>query len=286
MSTYFFYRYQVTPNRSRFNHELDFDGKGVGSIEELEERKGEYFKGVLDRYLDYSTDAVISKGEVEGNLYDMYFAKRKLLEFEKDFKIQRIETEPSLNVVVCTDTKIQMIAMRWGTKAFRTKEAAIRWIASRISRFLSAAALDLSITPVYKSEDFWKYARLNTDNISGIQFTITYPNLPSARKEIGETLKALTRSTNSGKTVLQLSSAGKGPLEIAEDDEYLKDLVDYSAEGGSEIKIKETKSRSFSSLDTKPITRIIEDESLFPVDAEVFRSVLKESTMGLGGSDE
>lgn len=251
----------------------------------LEERKGEYFKEVLDRYLDYSTDAVLSRGEVEGNLYNMKFARPKTVELEKGFQKRNYRTEPSVNIIVCTDPKIQMIAMRSGTKAFQTKEAAMQWIASALSRLLRSG-LDLSISPVYKSEDFWNYARTNTDNISGIQFTITYPNLPSARKEIGETLKTLTRNTNSGKTVLQLSSAGKGTLEIAEDDEYLKDLVAYSAEGGSEIKIREAGSRSFSSLDTKPITRIIEDESLFPVDAEVFRSVLKESTMGSGGSDE
>lgn len=58
----------------------------------------------------------------------MQFARRKVVEIEKDFQKKKILTEPSLQVVICTNPEIQMIAMKWGTKAFQTKEAAIRWI--------------------------------------------------------------------------------------------------------------------------------------------------------------
>ena len=144
----------------------------------------------------------------------------------------------------------------------------------------------MSISPVYKSEDFWHYALQNTDNISGIQFTITYPNLPSARKEIWESLKTLTKDTNSGKTTLQLSSAGKGSLEINKDNEYLKNLVDYSAEGGSKIKIREEGSRRFINLKTKPITRDFKDKTPLSINIETFKDVLKESTMRSGDGNE
>ncbi|MFZ7131927.1 MAG: hypothetical protein ACOWWR_06175 [Eubacteriales bacterium] len=280
MSQIYFYRYQITPNLAKFNGVLDFDGLGISTTKQLANTKNRIFESVIEKLQNHRTPKEIYKGrKLRDDIFELKIARSKKIAFEKNFEDQSIIAEPSIDVYICNDQDIQVIGLVWGSKAFQTKEAAISWLTVLFNRYLKYYALDLSIQPIYRSHDFWKFVRENENEIRSLEFTISYPNLPSLRKELGEALTEITKSTNSENSRLTLNAGKKKNLIIDEDDKRLNNLVNYSSSGGGKISVRTEGQRGYSNLEAVPISRSTENFPLENYSKDTFQSVINASKM-------
>ena len=280
MSQIYFYRYQITPNLAKFNGVLDFDGLGISTTKQLIATKNRIFEAVIEKLQNHRTSKEIYKGrKLRDDIYELKIARSKKIAFEKNFEDQSIITEPSIDVYICNDQDIQVIGLVWGSKAFQTRDAAISWLTVILNRYLKYYALDLTIQPIYRSDDFWKFVRNNENEIRSLEFTISYPNLPSLRKELGEALTEITKSTNSETSRLTLNAGKKKNLIIDEDDRRLNNLVNYSSSGGGKISVRTEGQMGYSDLDAIPISKSTEILSPENYTINTFQSVINASKM-------
>jgi hypothetical protein len=71
-----------------------------------------------------------------------------------------------------------------------------------------------------------------------VEFFMVAPNLANISKGLSLDLKELKNTTNSINTSLALTSPKNEKLTIQEDNEFVKSLVEYSADGGGTIHIR------------------------------------------------
>lgn len=280
MSQIYFYRYQITPNLANFNGVLDFEGLGISTTKQLAATKNRIFESVIKKLQGHRTSKEIYKTrKLRDDIYELKIAKAKKIEFEKNFEDQSVIAEPSIDVYICNDQDIQVIGLVWGSKAFQTRDAAISWLTGILNRHLRYYSLDLTIQPIYRSHDFWKFVRNNENEIKSLGFTISYPNLPSLRKELGEALTELTKSTNSENSRLTLNAGKKKNLIIDEDNERLNNLVNYSSSGGGKIIVRTEGKRGYSDIKAVPISKSTEHFPPEEYTKDTFQSVINKSKM-------
>ena len=278
MSQIYFYRYQITPNQSKLNGILDFDGTGISTTKQLAAAKNKIFASILDKLQDYRTPKEIYKVKmIRDDIYELRIARSKKIAFEKNFEDQSVIAEPSIDVYICNEQDIQVMGLVWGSKAFQTREAAISWLNSVLNRYLRFYALDLTIQPIYRSHDFWKFVKSRENEIRSLEFTFSYPNLPSLRRELGEALTEITKSTNSETSRLALNAGKKKNLVIDQSDQRLTNLVNYSSSGGGKIAVKTEGQRGYSDINAVPIQKSTDEALPEDYTKETYQSIIYES---------
>ena len=98
--------------------------------------------------------------------------------------------------------------------------------------------MTIDVRRIYDETDFWTIVAGNPNSIEKVRFRFAYPNLPALNKNVKEALAEVSKSTASGNSELTLEAQKGASLNISKDDANLSSLVQMSADGGEEVKIK------------------------------------------------
>jgi len=104
--------------------------------------------------------------------------------------------------------------------------------------FLKMDHLSISFQPIYAEHYFWDLVEQYKEKIIQIDFELISPNMSNISACLNLDLKQLNRTTNTQKTNLLLKSDKSSYLTPTKDDPMVKSLVEYSALGGGNIKLR------------------------------------------------
>lgn len=116
-----------------------------------------------------------------------------------------------------------------------------------------------------------------------VRFLFSYPNLPRVNKTINDIINGQSKKMHSKKTSIQMQSDKQEVLNIDENDNELKDMVNASADSGNIIKIKARRRKSYIStgtdkkieeidLETLLTPNLLEEKTLDKI-AEIFNNI-------------
>jgi hypothetical protein len=74
--------------------------------------------------------------------------------------------------------------------------------------------------------------------IKSVEFELITPNMANISGALSEDLKALAKETNAVTTDVTLAAAPNASLEMSENDDRVRGLVDYANNGGGDIKVR------------------------------------------------
>jgi hypothetical protein len=243
------FRYQLIP---RSQQRLAILGETI-TVEELKERKNGYFMDELlgaGAYFDSIGNELFHKTiyhEGQNVVFQLGNAKQVILQ-DKNFNDTIAVTHPYVLVVVDNAPDIQIIAISINTVAFSNPFVVANILEKTFTARLDKYGLDISINPILDKKDFWDLIKKNEHRIAAMKFEIVKPNISNISSTLGEQLKGLVNSTNSQKTVVELTAPkGKVLENINSENESLNQVTEYATEGGaSDVSLKIKGQRSYT----------------------------------------
>lgn len=233
------FRYQLLPIDRFLQTSLLTD---VRSIEELLQRKNEFFAEALSGRKDFSVGKYQSVSKELYNDGDFFLFKvgvNRSVHIETvDFDDKIVENWPSILVAVWNHPKRQLFAVQKRSVAFQKSEGAVKMILKAISPQLEVHHLRPIHEPLFEKQVFWDLLASYAGKIQSADFDLVTPNMANISGALSEELKNFSKATNSVKNKLRLESDSESALELDADNETLRSLVDYSSEGGGNISLK------------------------------------------------
>ena len=233
------YRYQLLPIDRYLQGDLL---TGVSTIEELIERKNEFFSLSLDGVSGFSDtrhETITKKLYAQNSFYLYRIAHNKTIRREtKEFKNETIDSWPSILVAIWNSPDKQIIAIQKRTTAFTSTDIVANMIIKSIGEKLSQYHLSAIKEPLFEKQRFWDVVSENEGKVKAVIFEIITPNMANISGTLPDELKAFAKHANSTKNTLSLESDPQAPLHLERNDPTLNGLVDYSSEGGGNITLK------------------------------------------------
>ena len=231
-----YYRYQLVP---KVTIQGQLDGR-ASSLDEIKKNKNKYFSEVLK-----GVKFNLSKGNLPYKIiyeskerYYLFLSNIKKTSYVKDFKTFDIKSEPYVEILVDNNPNVQIIAISKNPDAFSHTKTVAKIIETTFNLKLNKDNVELHVQPIFEKIDFWKVVKKNP-YIEKITFEIIKPNISNISGVFKGELRELVDDTNSHQTLITLNAPPKSFLtEIKEENDKINDIVDYSAEGGGNIKIK------------------------------------------------
>lgn len=255
------FRFQLLPITQ--NVQTDAFNK-INTLEDLKENKNKIFKEVISSVEFFNHKGYDVHHKVLIDSEDWYVFKigsKKTVERESpEFIIEKIESWPSVIVIINNNPDIQTIAISSNTKAFSSPRVVSNIIENTIQKNIKNKQISLHINAITDRNDFWNFVKKYEGKITMVRFELISPNMSNISKSLKVDLKQINKDTNSHVMNLELNSVPDSSLEIKTDNEMIDGIVDYSAEGGGDItlKIKGLK----KTIHTQKTTRTIELEEL------------------------
>ncbi len=239
ISTFQLFRYQILPIDRYYQHDLFYQ---FNSLEELLERKNDFFSETLKSQTDFSKKRQRIAAKLLVNQGDFFLYRiaqnKKILRETPDFTNETIDTWPSLLVAVWNRQDKQLIAVQKRTTAFGNCEAVVKLILDKLSASLSNLNLRTIYEPLFEKEHFWTLLEIFAGKIRYVDFEIITPNMANISKSLPDDLKAFAKATNSTRNHLKIEADPKSNLHLTPENEALSGLVDYSSDGGGNITLK------------------------------------------------
>jgi hypothetical protein len=239
--TFHFYRYQILPTIPPEQMELAFNKEDYTTIEELVSQKNEIFARVLREQKSFRH----VRAELTHLLWEFgdfivlkIGAKRGLIRITKDFKMEQLDTWPSVFVVINNDPNVQIIAVEEEADAFYRTSTVVHVLSTNLNEKLKKYRLQLEIRPTFERNEFWSIVRNYQRRIVETRFFMVAPNLAKISKGLELDLRELRERTNSVKTNMDLQAPRGESLTLSEDDSFIQSLVTYASEGGGTIHLK------------------------------------------------
>lgn len=133
---------------------------------------------------------------------------------------------------------VQIIAVEEKKNVFKSTDVVSSILQDTFSKYLQSYRLSIAVRRIYDETDFWTIVADNRDSIEKVRFRFSYPNLPTLNKNVKEAIAEVAKSTASGNSEFMLEAQKGYSLNVSEEDSNLSSLVQMSADGGEEIKIK------------------------------------------------
>lgn len=177
-------------------------------------------------------------------------ANQKYINIEKNFKKKKVLSEPSAIIIIDNDPVVQKIYIEQCYKAFSSTDNLKQIVEKALKKKLERKGLSIAINAVYNEKDFWKLIKGKEKEIYAISFEFSYFNLAAAHENVSEGLKLLNNSMNGAKNKTEISAEKGHHLEnVNEDNKFLNDMVQGSADGQGKTKYKELGSIYWKSTD-------------------------------------
>jgi len=233
------YRYQLIPI-DRF-----FQGEFFGSIHninDLLEQKNALFLEVLRdiNQISEGKNTVIAKKISENRdfLLFQYAVNRSIVRETEKFTEEQLENWPSFLVGFWNDKDVQKIIVEERFDAFQHTETIISAIEKSFNEKLKKYQLRMHTEALFDIKDFWKIIEKNQGKINSIDFELITPNMANISKVLPDELKDFAKLTNTATTNYRITADQDSALSIDQTNRQLSGLVNYSSEGGGNIKIK------------------------------------------------
>lgn len=226
------YRFNIIPlDPNSFQADL-FEFR---SLEELLDKKNNIFSTIVERLPETTKGhkiSVIQMKKIDEYQYIFLLeAKRsKIVEWKQ--KNKSIPHFPTIWVALDLSPSVQVIAIQKRSSFCQNGETPINTIKKSISKPLKEKYLRINIYPVQTPDSFWDYVTSHEDVISSVEFEISAPNLPHFSRTIGEELKELGKSSNSGTTRFSMKSPKGEVLKLDPKNKRLAGLVEVVEKGG------------------------------------------------------
>lgn len=242
MSKYKLYRYQFSPIQSK-TQSLFPVNNGKMTDEELMQKKQTLFASLFneDVELKFKKGNKLYNHKMlfnQGGFFVFKIANDKIVNLEENFKKCKHEYSPSCNVIIDNRNDVQYIAVEEKKNVFTSTDIVSSILQNTFSKYLQPYRLNITIRRIYDETDFWTIVAGNPNSIEKVRFRFAYPNLPVLNKNVKEAIAEVSKSTGSGNSELTLEAQKGASLNISKDDVHVSSLVQMSADGGEEIKIK------------------------------------------------
>ncbi len=238
-TTFELFRYQLLPIDRFLQGNLL---TGVGSIEELIERKNEFFFEALTetkKYSDSRHETITKKLFQDHEFVILKIAHNRSIHREtKEFKDEIIDNWPSIIVAIWNNPEKQLIAIQKRTTAFSSTEVVVKLILGSISKQLSHHHLRAIHEPLFEKQQFWQLLDRYQGKIKSVEFEIITPNMANISGTLPEELKVFAKQTNTARSKLKIESDPEAPLHLEKNNSVLSGLVEYSGDGGGNISVK------------------------------------------------
>ena len=235
--TFDYYRYQlVRKDYIEFNlFEKTY------STEEIKANKNIFFTKVLKEvhFANRKGKLPFKFNMASDNIYWIQLANIKSTTYISDFEEHSIMTEPYVNILIDNNPEKQVIAISRNSQAYTSTEQVVDIIQQALSIELKKYNLKLYIAAINEHDSFWNIIKKTGGQVTRIEIEIIKPNLSNISHSLKEDVRTLIEDTNSHLTTLKLESAEDGILSgITPENENLNGIVNYSSEGGGNIKVK------------------------------------------------
>lgn len=241
MSKYILYRYQFSPIQSYV--QSMFPVEAEKSDEDLMQIKQTIFAFLFGEDVELK----FKKGNkfynhkmlfCQDGFFVFKIANDKSVNLEENFTKCKHEYSPSCNVIIDNRQDVQIIAVEEKKNVFKSTDVVSSILQDTFSKYLQSNRLSIDIRRIYDETDFWTIVAGNRDSIEKVRFRFSYPNLPALNKNVKEAIAEVAKSTASGKSEFTLEAQKGYSLNVSEEDSNFSSLVQMSADGGEEIKIK------------------------------------------------
>jgi hypothetical protein len=92
--------------------------------------------------------------------------------------------------------------------------------------------------PTFEKNIFWEIVEKYPNKILSTEFLMISPNLSNISDALNFDLNKLHKDTNTQETTLRLQSDKESNLTLTKENDFIASIVDYSSEGGGNIKVK------------------------------------------------
>lgn len=235
--TFDFYRYQLVP---KDYVELSLFDKTF-SIEETKAKKNFFFAEVLKQvnFENRKGRLPFKFNMAQDNTYWIQLANIKEAKYVSNFEERSITSEPFVNILLDNDPMKQVIAISRNPNAYDNTGQVVDVLLLSLTPMLEKYNLKMYISPINEHDTFWNIIKRVGGNITRIEIEIIKPNMSNISSCLKEEVKTLIERTNSHTTTLKLESTENGILEnINQNNDGLTGMVEYSAAGGGNIRIK------------------------------------------------
>lgn len=270
MSDFYFFRYQLSPDRLCFNNGLKFDETYIETLGELTEKKNEVFRYVLDSMVSITSDREDAEKRKfqakdatagEGLLaYRIAVFQKKLLEI--DWRRGRMINEPSFLVVVDNDPDTQILVLEKNPQAYSNIKDAMKKVEGIFQKLLAPYFLRISIAPVYDQSEFWSLLREKEAPVKSLKFNLFAPNMPGLSRNLSDWVKESMENTNASESQLTYNAAGNSCLNVEEADRDIRGLVNYAADGAGSVQVKFRGNRSYEKVGESIVKIEISEEDV------------------------
>lgn len=250
-------------------------------IEEERERimnnKNQFFEKVLtsDFFIHHDKTLPLIIEYSDKELKIIRIANRKYVTFEREFKKEYRENQPSCLVVIYNNANIQRIAIEQDIDAFTETNVVANIMTKAFNRELKKYDLKIRINKEYNEGEFWNLIQKYKSEVTRLKFEFNYPNLPRVNKYITEAIKNASQSVNSTKSIVEFNAdKGETLKNITKNNDIINGLVKASAEGGTPIKfnIKGYKAQRKTGGTTKTIE--FDEMSFEGKDIDLLKTIL------------
>ncbi|MFA6179174.1 MAG: hypothetical protein WC696_06130 [Candidatus Methylopumilus sp.] len=231
------YRYQILPIERQFQGDFIY----AKTIDELIARKNQFFFDVLKNTKLFSKrTSTITKTIYVNDELAIYRigADRSISRETKEFKEETLENWPSVLMAIWNRPDKQLIAIQHRPTAFTDTDAVMRIVIGSLRGGLTRRQLVLKWEPLFESRHFWELVKKHEGKVQEVSFEFVTPNMSNISQDLSEELKAFAKATNSADNKLVIHSDPKSSLNITKENDSINGLVNYSSEGGGQIKMK------------------------------------------------
>lgn len=257
------FRYHLNPIESNSNQLELFDGNKI-SKKELKDKKNQFFETIIVEKLKSGTPS--NPMELHDKTEDYFLLKianKKKTTIVKNFKESKHEHEPYVYVIINNDKSVQKIAIGENPESFYSVDAARNALLKVLNRELKNYGLNIEIEKLFDVKDFWSYVQDHQNEIKKIEFEFIKPNLANISKVIPDAFKKLQEKTNAHKAKVAIEAPEHGYLEkINKSNKEISGMVEYSSEGGGNIKLKIKGLRKQLNTEEKPVVLYIRELDL------------------------
>lgn len=210
------------------------------SFEELKLAKND----ILDNILESLEDSLANTNPLkledkDGKFYLFKIAQKKEATITNNFKKKVVSTEPYVYVIINNDKGIQKIAISENSEAFSKTTVVKNLLKTILRKELRKYGLNIEIEQIFSSISFWQFIKSHKKEISYLNFEFIKPNMANISGKLPEDFKKLADNVNSHESHITFKAPENGVLDnINQDNKTINGLVEYSALGGGNIKLK------------------------------------------------
>lgn len=254
------YRYHLLPLSTDETQTSMFPTNKM-KTSEVKEKKNIFFNEVLSSLIESKNNSNPIRLHHQDEEYFVYkIAQKKTARITQDFKNQTISNEPYSYVIINNDDTVQKIAISENGEAFSNTDVVKNILAKVFRKELEPFQLNIAIEPLFDSQNFWEYVNKYKDELTYINFQYIKPNLAAISKSLPSDFKKFAENVNSHESHLTIKAPEKGVLEnINKKNPIVNGLVEYSSNGGGNIKLKVKKVRKHLNTTDKPVIQQIDE---------------------------